>query len=147
MGYDFHIQNRIVRLRGALLAVIADTPASNLLGGYKEGVGGARRKCRHCMADFDEIQTNFEERDFMLRSKEVHEYHLRQLEENEGLRNHFSKEYGVNGESILLDVPYFNITEQLSQDVMHIVLEAALQRSFYFVLIHFLQNNIFLLRI
>ena len=139
MGYDFHIQNGIVRLRGA------DTPASNLLGGYKEGVGGARRKCRYCMADFDEIQTNFEEKDFMLRSKELHEYHLWQLEENEGLQNHFSKEYGLNGKSILLDVPYFNITEQLPQDVMHIVLEGALQRSFYYVLIHFLQNNIFAL--
>lgn len=57
MGYDIRIKNGIVRLRGALLAVIADTPASNLLGGYKEGVGGARRKCRHCMADFEDIQT------------------------------------------------------------------------------------------
>lgn len=37
----------------------------------------------------------------MLRSKELHEYHLQQLEENEGLRNHFSKEYGVNKKSIL----------------------------------------------
>ena len=28
MGYDFQLQNGIVHLRGALLAVIADTPAS-----------------------------------------------------------------------------------------------------------------------
>lgn len=33
MGYDFQLQMGIVCLRGALLAVIADTPASNLLGG------------------------------------------------------------------------------------------------------------------
>ena len=79
----------------------------------------------------------------MLRSKELHEYHLQQLEENEGLRVHFSKEYGVNKRSILLDAPYLNITEQLPQDVMHIVLEGALQRTFYFVLIHFLKNKIF----
>lgn len=143
MGYDFHIPNGIVRLRGALLAVIADTPASNLLGGYKEGVGGARRKCRHCMADFDDMQTKFVEEDFMLRSKELHEYHLQQLEENEGLRNHFSKEYGVNKKSILLNAPYFDVTEQLPQDVMHIVLEGGLQRTLYFVLIHFLESNIF----
>lgn len=143
MGYDFHIPNGIVRLRGALLAVIADTPASNLLGGYKEGVGGARRKCRHCMADFDHMQTKFVEEDFMLRSKELHEYHLQQLEENEGLRNHFSKEYGVNKKTILLNAPYFDVTEQLPQDVMHIVLEGGLQRTLYFVLIHFLENNIF----
>lgn len=33
MGYDFQLQMGIVCLRGALLAVIADTPTSNLLGG------------------------------------------------------------------------------------------------------------------
>lgn len=141
MGYDFHIQNGIVRLRGALLAVIADTPASNFLGGYKEGVGGARRKCRDCMADFDDMQTKFEEDDFMLRSKELHEYHLQQLEENEGLRTHFSKEYGVNKKSILLEAPYFDVTKQLPQDVMHVILEGGLQRTFSFVLIHFLENG------
>ena len=59
MGYDFQHQKGIVRLRGALLAVIADIPASNLFGGYKESVGGTRRKCCNCMADFDEIQTKF----------------------------------------------------------------------------------------
>ena len=143
MGYDFHIQNGIVRLRGALLAVIADTPASNFLGGYKGGVGGARRKCRDCMADFDDMQTKFEEDDFMLRSKELHEYHLQQLEENEGLRTHFSKEYGVNKKSILLEAPYFDVTKQLPQDVMHVILEGGLQRTFYFVLIHFLESGIF----
>ena len=79
----------------------------------------------------------------MLRLKELHEYHLQQLEENEGLQNHFSKEYGVNKKSILLNVPYFDVTEQLPQDVMHIVLEGGLQRTFYFVLIHFLENEIF----
>jgi len=29
MGYDFQVHNGIIRLRGALLAVVADTPASN----------------------------------------------------------------------------------------------------------------------
>lgn len=46
---DLKVHGGVVRLRGALLAVIADTPASQLLGEYKESVGGAKRKCRHCM--------------------------------------------------------------------------------------------------
>ena len=58
LGYDFKLQNGIVRQRGALFAVIADTPASQLMGGYKESVGGAKRKCRHCIADFEEIQSS-----------------------------------------------------------------------------------------
>ena len=32
MGYDFQLQNGVVHLRGALFAVIPDTPASQLLG-------------------------------------------------------------------------------------------------------------------
>ena len=110
-----------MRLRDALFAVIADTPAGQLLGGYKESVGGAKRKCRHCMADFDDIQSKFRETDFELRDKDMHDYHLQQMEENPELHTHFSKEYGVTKRSVLLDAPYFDVTEQLPQDLMHIV--------------------------
>ena len=95
-GVDFKVHGEVVRLRGALLAVIADTPASQLLGGYKESVGGAKRKCHHCMTDFDEMQLNFVEEDFLLRCKELHDYHLNNIEQNEDLHQHFSKEYGIN---------------------------------------------------
>ena len=33
--------------KGTLLAFVGDTPAVNLVGGFKEGVGMAMRKCRH----------------------------------------------------------------------------------------------------
>ena len=56
---------------------------------------GAKRKCHHCMADFDEVQDKFKEEDFELH-KEMHDYHLEQLEENPELHTHFSKEYGLN---------------------------------------------------
>ena len=44
VGVDFKVEGGVLRLRGALLAVIPDTPASQLLGGFKESVGGAKRK-------------------------------------------------------------------------------------------------------
>ena len=111
------------------MAVVADTPASQLLGCFKESVGGAKRKFRHCMTDFGEMQSNLEEDNFLLRTKELHNYHLQQLEENEALHKHFSKEYGITKRSILLDAPYFNVTEQLPQDIMHVILEGALSRT------------------
>ena len=41
-GVQFYISDaENLLLQGALLAVVADTPASHLLGGFKEGVGGA----------------------------------------------------------------------------------------------------------
>lgn len=43
--------------RGALIAFIGDTPASGLVGGFKEGVGGALRCCRSCMIKSDDLCT------------------------------------------------------------------------------------------
>ena len=43
-------------LQGALIAFIGDTPASNKVGGFKESVSLAYRKCRQCLATFDMIQ-------------------------------------------------------------------------------------------
>ena len=51
IGETWHI------FHGALVAFVGDTPAINMVGGFKEGVGMAMRKCRHCMATNDEVQT------------------------------------------------------------------------------------------
>ena len=40
-GFLFSLDQFYLSLRGAIIAVAADTPASNYMGGYKEGVGGA----------------------------------------------------------------------------------------------------------
>lgn len=37
------------KLFGCLVAFLGDTPAAALVGGFKEGVGGAVRGCRTCM--------------------------------------------------------------------------------------------------
>jgi len=42
-------------LQGALLAFSGDTPAACKVGGFKEGVGFAERKCCHCMATAEDI--------------------------------------------------------------------------------------------
>ena len=49
-----------VRLRGALLAFLADTPAAHEMGGFKIGVGFALRKCRVCLATDETIQAKVE---------------------------------------------------------------------------------------
>lgn len=71
------------------------------------------------------------EEDFLLRSKDLYDYHLSNIEQIEYLYQHFSKEYGINKRSILLDAPYFDVTEQLPQDVMHVILEGSLSRTLY----------------
>ena len=43
---------------GCLIGFIGDTPASGLVGGFKEGVGGAHRGCRTCMITSKQLCTN-----------------------------------------------------------------------------------------
>ena len=43
----------------ALLALLAETPASQLSGGFKDSVGGAFRKCRLSIATFESMQERF----------------------------------------------------------------------------------------
>ena len=50
------IQDTSYDVEGTLVAFVGDTPAVNLAGGFKEGVGGAMRKCRHCLAINSQIQ-------------------------------------------------------------------------------------------
>lgn len=76
-GYTFNLDGFHLPLRGTVIAVAADTPASHYIAGYKEGVGGALRKCRHCNADYDRMQNYFEEEDFMSRTLQQH---LRQFQ-------------------------------------------------------------------
>ena len=37
-------------VKGAVLAMLADTQASHAIGGFKVGVGFSLRKCRNCLA-------------------------------------------------------------------------------------------------
>ena len=54
-----------------------------------------------------------------MRSKDQHIKHA--LSNSE--REHNSKVYGVNRTSILCDLPHFDVTQHLPQDLMHILLE------------------------
>ena len=50
------IKDTTYDVEGTLVAFVGDTPAVNMAGGFKEGVGGAMRKCRHCLAINSQIQ-------------------------------------------------------------------------------------------
>ena len=127
-GHPFNVGKGIWYLRGAPLAVIADTPASQAFGGFKEGVGGARRKCRHCITSFAQMQNYLCEEDFALRSKEEHEKQLQKIENASSnyLASFYSKDYGINDRAEVLPAPHFDVCEQLPQDIMHIFLEGVI---------------------
>lgn len=142
-GYPFRVWDGHVQLRGAALALLADTPASHLAGAFKEGVGGARKKCRHCMASFEDMNECFTEEEFSLRNKNNHEEQLKLIENapNKFLREYYSKLFGVNGRSGLEEAPYFNVCEQLPQDIMHVFLEGIISYELKYLLKFYIKEK------
>ena len=51
------VNSKELKIFGALLAFVGDTPAANKVGGFKVGVSMAERKCRQCMTTNHQMQT------------------------------------------------------------------------------------------
>eukprot|EP00733_Pompholyxophrys_punicea_P000813 Pompholyxophrys_punicea_v1_NODE_302_length_2323_cov_4.263228.p1 type:complete len:570 gc:universal NODE_302_length_2323_cov_4.263228:2225-516(-) len=118
---DGLIVNENLNIHGALLAFVGDTLASNFIGGFKESVGGAFRKCRYCMASKDDIQNFFLEESFQRRTLTEHLNHCRQA-----ISAFWSKQFGVTHLSCLQKCPHFDVTSMLPFDAMHVILEGGL---------------------
>ncbi|XP_011883897.1 PREDICTED: uncharacterized protein LOC105571040 [Vollenhovia emeryi] len=111
--------------KGSLLFCAGDTPASALMGGFKESVS-AYRPCRQCMTTKHDWKTNFSEDNFILRDYATHEDHIAAISELHVPKNtidFWKKRYGINNRSPLLDIPNFDVTTCLPQDTMHVLIE------------------------
>lgn len=95
--------------------------ASNELGGFKKSFSFSFRWCRTCLVTTNSICSGFLSSDYELRDLDSH---LQQLEEINGpTSSHYSKTYGINEKSALLDVKDFSLFGGLPHDCMHDVLE------------------------
>lgn len=144
-GYPFQVYGGVLRLRGSLLALLADTPASQLCGGFKEGVGGAFRKCRVCNATFESMQELFTEDNFNLRTKEDHAANVELIEnaQTSFLKEFYSKKCGVTCRSKLMEAPFFDVTQQLPMDIMHVFLEGVVAYEIKYLLRHCIDERHF----
>ncbi|XP_034057976.1 uncharacterized protein LOC117536966 isoform X2 [Gymnodraco acuticeps] len=124
-GVKIQTQNGEMDLFGALISLCGDTLAQHELAGFKEGVGFAYSKCRHCECTFEDMQINFDEQCF---TKRTVEKHIRQCIEIERASTEFLKSalkttYGINRKSKLVEFPAIDLIQQTPQDIMHIILE------------------------
>ena len=79
-----------------------------------------------------------------MRTKENHKLHCSRIEDptsSKSERDHYSLCYGVNRESKLALLEPFDITKQLPQDVMHVVLEGVAQLHLGLLLKNILVDN------
>ena len=114
--------------RGGLLVFLADNLASHALGGFKENFSFSMRICRTCMITSNCYKCQYDLSSVVLRSTGSHETQCSHL--NGPLRDHYSKTYGINRRSSLLDIPLYSMFGGgLPHDIMHDVLEGVLVRE------------------
>ena len=122
-GVRFQVNGCQQMYFGSLLMMTGDTLASNWIGGFKEGVGGAYKFCRTCEVTKETKTTSFIHEGFEERDDEEHLARCENLETlptNE--RNYWSKQYGINRRSPLMDIKGFSVS-WLVHDPMHLLLE------------------------
>jgi hypothetical protein len=104
---------------------MGDSLAANAFGGFKEGFFAVvRRCCRACNCTRAEMVDSAEVRN--LRSAEEHSRRVAKVSNpylTRTAHDYWSKEYGVNGGSVLLDFPHFSVTDSLLFDPMHDITE------------------------
>nr|XP_054928852.1 uncharacterized protein LOC129385774 [Dermacentor andersoni] len=91
-------------IKGSLLLVSGDNLSSHQLGGFRECFSSGRI-CRFCMASKGEINEKWHERDFTIRTRQMHARHVELTKQDPSL----STAYGITGESC----PSFHFTRSM----------------------------------
>ena len=146
-GSLFTVCGKERKVFGKVASCAEDTEGQHEWGGFKVGVGFSFQKCRHCQCQFEAMQENFYEEDFAPRSREMHDRHCQEIETapNAAVKNDLTTTYGINHRSSLCDLGDFDITVQLPQDLMHTLLEGAVQYELRHMLLYYITDNQFTL--
>ena len=121
--------------RGAVLMCLGDNLGSNALGGFKESFSFASRFCRTCYVLNTAYKTLSISTELELRSEDKHRCECDLV--NGPLHDHYSKTYGINRRSALLDIPFYSMFKGgLPHDSMHDILEGVAPLEISLLLCH-----------
>jgi hypothetical protein len=123
-GCNLTVFGKTELYHGLLVFVAADTLAAQGIGGFKEGVGGARKPCRTCEITSAQLSAVHCHSETVCRDEEEHNDRVETLLSlSNASRKYWSKEWGVNRKSALSSIPHFKLTECLLHDPMHVLFE------------------------
>jgi hypothetical protein len=149
VGHSFQLRERRLHLYGRVVAFVGDSLAANAFGGFKEAFSnGVRRFCRACNCTRQEMIASSSNGN--LRTKSEHELRVRELSDKHltgATRKYWSKEYGINSDSVLRPLPEFSVTDCLLFDPMHDILEGLFPAHLELLLkVHTVEMQLFSLR-
>ena len=143
-GMSIYVHGSLRQFKGALLAFLADNLAANDLGGFKKSFSFSFRCCRTCLVTQDTLTSSFTSSGFELRTEDKH---LEQCQNLDGpTASHYSKTYGINRKSSLLDIVHFSMFGVgLPHDAMHDILEGIAPLEIKLLISHCITNGLFTL--
>ncbi|KAH9359487.1 hypothetical protein HPB48_000441 [Haemaphysalis longicornis] len=118
-GLRFNFEGAEKHARVLLFSFCGDNLSMNRLGGFSCGFSGGR-VCRFCMVSAKQLASKTSEHMCQLRTAARHRVHLQAVAVNSKANKRL---YGVKETSVLLQLPYFDVTRQLPPDIMHDMLE------------------------
>lgn len=121
------------KVYGTIFSLSHDNLGANLLHGMVESFS-ATYFCRVCMMTKAETQTSTLENPNMLRNNDLYKLHC-----NESVDGNTS--YGIKRSIVLDDLMYFKLYNSISVDVMHDLLEGAVQMEIKLILNYFIEKK------
>lgn len=145
VGFEIEVDGRQIKVKTAVHMALGDTPAAACLGGFKEGVGWAKQKCRMCICPDHKMQICFREEQFTLLNLEQYKQDCLKLmaARNKGEFKRLSRDLGINRQSSMVRCPDFDLTKHIPMDIMHVLQEGVIMYELKCVLITFIQENVF----
>ena len=129
-GLQMQLHNTPHIIEGALVLVPADTLAAHWLEGFKEGVSFAVKNCRNCDTSGNMMATKYLALQCNERNHDTHVDRCAHLDNlSKKTRTYWSKLWGINNASCLLEVKDLPLSQGLVQDPMHLLLEGVVRRE------------------
>lgn len=137
-GIQVDIDGIPTTLLGGLATISCDNLSAHSLGGFSCSFNTGRI-CRFCMCLHHEIQYKLTESEHVIRTNEVHNYHLSALE-NGNPKDTIT--YGVTSKCTFQKLDYFQTCHAFPPDLMHDFLEGVVPRLLKFMLQDFHKDRL-----
>lgn len=140
IGLDVDGENEVVL--GGLASISCDNLTAHSLAGYTCSFNHGRI-CRFCLALHTEIQYKHEESDYVIRTPELHSYHLSAIRDS---TPNGALAYGIASKCPFEEIVAFETTNSFPPDVMHDFLEGIIPRLLKLMLKTFHTDRVCLLQ-
>ena len=135
-GIELELHGHSYVIQGDLILVPCDSLAASWLGGFKESANFAYRGCRTCDATAGDMKTTFRDT-FNHRESNTHRDRCEALNTlSRPSKKYWSKIWGVNKKSCLLQIGNIDLSTILIHDPMHLFMEGVIPYELSMMLFH-----------